>query len=475
LQDKYADDMDRLHLWWQKPDRINNWNFSEWLGALLEDQLVLDAIAIYPHMTLGGGLHSLEILDATTIKPLLDHRGATPQPPFAAYQQILWGFPRGEMAQTPPEQVDAEFVSAIYGPLKGDEALTDALIYRVRNRRSRGPYGFSNVEQALADVDLWLRRFEWLRAEYQSGVTPEMIVQVEANMTPEQLRQYEAVFNDDLAGRTQERHRARFLPAGFHPSYPQIMDAKFSSDLDLHLIRLICSAFDVMPTSLGFTPNHGMGGMGGMGHQKSEQDTQLYRATKPTAQWITDLINEVCCHYLGMPPEVTFQFHGLDEDDEQKEATLLTQYVQNGLQTLNEGRDQRNLPRYDFPEANQPMVVTPTGPVWLNSDTQPIGLPGNLPSAPQNHESQRSKPPRDEQVADAPEQHTQVGTQRKKAEQKAFMSVVRAYARAGGERPWQEFLFKAHPPEVAMAANQLAAAGEVDAVKELFEIAEEAA
>lgn len=378
LTDKYADDTERLHNFWVRPDRINQWSFSEWLSALIEDQLVLDAISIYPHMALGGDLHSLEILDSTTIKPLLDWRGATPQPPFPAYQQILWGFPRGEMTQS--ERPDAEFVSAVYGRATSEAAPSDALVYKVRNRRTRGPYGFSNVEQALTDVDMWLRRFDWLKAEYTSGVTPEMIIKVDANMTPEQLRQYEAVFNDDLSGNSHERHRARFLPAGFDPQVPNQMDAKFSSDFDLHIIRLICAAFDVLPTSLGFTPNHGMGGMGGQSHQKGERDTQLYRGVKPLAMWVTDIINEICMSYLDMPVEVTFRFHDLDPDDEKAEADLLKEYVQSGLLTLNEGRDQRRMPRYTFEEANKPMVVTPTGPVWLDVTAQPTSVPGNLPN-----------------------------------------------------------------------------------------------
>lgn len=381
LTDKYADQTEALQQFWMKPDRINHWTFSEWLAALLEDQLVLDAISVYPHLKMNGELHSLELLDSTTIKPLLDFRGATPQPPFPAYQQILFGFPRGEFTQSMSEHVDAEFISAVYGPEEdSDIKPSDALIYKVRNRRSRSPYGFSCVEQALTDVDLWLRRYDWLRSEYKAGVTPEMIVKVDANMTPEQLRQYEAVFNDDLSGNNQERHRARFLPSGFEPSFPHQMDSKFSNDFDLHLIRLICAAFDVLPTSLGFTPNHGMGGMGGQGHQQAEQDTQLYRATKPTAMWITDLINEISTNYLKMPMEVTFQFHGLDPDDEQKDADLLKSYVQSGLQTINEARDQQHLPRYNFPEADQPMIVTPTGPVWLNVAVQPTAVPGNLPN-----------------------------------------------------------------------------------------------
>jgi hypothetical protein len=316
-----------------------------------------------------------------------------------------------------------------------------------------------------------------LKAEYTAGVTPEMIVQVDASMTPEQMREWEAIFNDDLSGRTAERHRARFLPAGFHPSYPTLMDSKFSSDLDLHLIRLICAAFDVMPTSLGFTPNHGMGGMGGQGHQKAEQDTMLMRATRPTAQWLTDIVNEISTYYLGMPPEITFQFHGIDPEDEQKEATLLTGYVQAGLQTLNEGRDQLNLPRFKFPEADAPMVVTPTGPVWLDTETQPIGLPGNLPSAPQNHEPARQQQTtptqsRDEQVGDTPDQHTNVRTRPKRAEQKLEQKAFLAFLTKRDNKAWRDFAFKAHDADVAEAANRLGAAGDVDAVKALFELAD---
>jgi len=474
LQDKYADDIDRLHSWWLKPDRINNWTFSEWLTALMEDQLTLDAVSIYPHLQMNGDLHSLELLDSTTIKPLLDHRGATPQPPLAAFQQILWGFPRGEFSQSAIEDVDAEFISAIYGKINGLEAKTDGLIYKVRNRRTRGPYGFSNVEQALIDVDLWLKRFDWLRSEYTAGVTPEMIVQVDASMTPEQLRQYEAVFNDELSGRTADRHRARFLPAGFEASYPRMMDSKFNSDFDLHLIRLICAAFDVMPTSLGFTPNHGMGGMGGQSMQQGESDTQKQRGTKPTATWVTDLINEVCLHYLDMPEELTFAFLGLDDDDEDKEATLLTTYVGAGLQTLNEGRDQLNLPRYDFPEANQPYLATPTGPAWLNVDVQPVGIPGNLPSAAVNQQQAAIKPgdpasrpelpvakkpaKRDESVQAAPDVA-------RRGEQKAFLTFA---ANRAGNKTWRDFQFKILADDTAEAANRLAAAGDLAAVKALF-------
>lgn len=479
LQDKYSDQIDKLHQWWAKPDKINGWNFAEWLGALMEDQLVLDAVALYPHLQMNGDLHSLELLDSTTIKPLLDYRGATPQPPLAAYQQILWGFPRGDYAASPIEEVDAHFISAVYGRVEGIHANTDTLIYKVRNRRSRGPYGFSNVEQALVDVDLWLKRFDWLRSEYTAGVAPEMLVSVDTSMTPEQLREYESVFNDELTGQNAERHRARFLPAGFAATYPQSHDSKFSSDFDLHLIRLICAAFDVMPTSLGFVPNSNSG-MAGSSVQEGEQETQLTRGTKPTASWLTDMINEVSTHYLGMPPEVTFQFHGLDDEDEQREATLLTGYISSALQTLNEGRDQLNLPRYTFPEADEPFLATPTGPAWLNVEVQPVGMPGNLPSAAQNQPGYKNEPteqapnpqatPRPASAPDKP-RPAKPGVAKPKAtvkgEQRAFTAFM---TKRAGTAAWRDFNFEALSPDVGEAANRLAAAGDVDAVKALFEM-----
>lgn len=475
LQDKFSDDMDRLHQWWSKPDRINNWNFSEWLGALLEDQMVIDAIALYPHMKMNGDLHSLELLDAATIKPLLDHRGATPQPPLAAYQQILWGFPRGEFEASPIGEVDAEFVSSVYGSLPGSAAKTDALIYRVKNRRSRSPYGFSCVEQALAVIDLWNRRFDWLRSEYTAGVAPEMLIEVDSTMTPEQLREYQAVFNDDLSGRSAERHRARFLPAGFNATFPDSHDTKYTSDFDLHLVRLVCVAFNVLPTSIGFTPNHGSGAMGGKGLQQGEQDSELKRGTKPTAEWLVDMINDISTTYLGMPPEVTFQFHGIDDDDEQKKDAILIGKLNVGLMTMNEGRDALNMPRFQFPEADEPFINTPTGPAWLNVEVQPVGMPGNLPSAQQNmpgYDASAQRPPAAATPPPAPNVKKPAlkkpsRDESVRAEKKAFTAFMNKRA---GTDSWRDFVFAEVDPDIGKAANRLAAAGDTDAVKALFEM-----
>lgn len=463
MVEQNADVITTLQDFWARPDRINGWAFADWLNALLEDHLVLDAVGIYPHLTMAGRLHSFELLDGATLKPLLDYRGAVPQPPHPAFQQILHGFPRGEFTASPPGQVDNEFVSAVYGrpDMVGSEP-TDTLVYRVRNRRTHSPYGLGCTEQALIDTDLWMKRQSWLRAEYDDGVTPEVLMKLDTALTPDQLRAYEKVFNDDLAGRTRERHRAKFLPAGFDPAFPPSMDSKFSPDMDLHLIRLICADFDVMPSQLGFVP---MTGLGGAGHQQGEKETSDRRGTNPTAAWITDLINDVSHAWLGMPPEVTFRFTGLDQDDEDARAARTITSVQAGLLTLNEGRDELNVPRYQFPDADQPFILGGS-PTYVDAQVRQehadmLGVP-DRPDSPTGDDEDEGGPG-GQPPTPGPVQDTRGAARR--AEAKAFMAFA---GRRAGTGRWRDFRFTAHDPAEAEAANRLAELGDLDAVKALL-------
>lgn len=95
-RDKFSDEIYRLRKFWENPDRANGLTFIDWMMMSLEEILVLDAWAIWPQKTVGGDLYGFQILDGSTIKPMLDERGMRPMPPQAAYQQILYGFPRVE-------------------------------------------------------------------------------------------------------------------------------------------------------------------------------------------------------------------------------------------------------------------------------------------------------------------------------------------------------------------------------------------
>lgn len=449
-RDKYLNQINQLTEFWQTPDRLNGYEWADWVGGFLEEHFVLDAVAVYPHPTLGGDLHSLEILDGATIKPLLDHRGARPSPPAPAYQQILWGFPRGEF------QASAE---------PDDEYAADQLAYIVRNRRTFTPYGMSVVEQSLPAAALWLERQQWLRSEYTDGVTATAYLTMKEGQgeewTPDQRRMWEESINDTVAGNTARRHRLRLLIPGMDVVETGQIDEKYKQEYDEFLIKRVGSNFGVQPTQLGVIPRTGIGGRG---QQQGEQEEAETTSQKPLMEWLTDQVNSLSRAYLGAPSAITLRFDGGDSDeDELQQANTAHVLVSFGGKTLNDFRNDQGLTPFPIPEADEPMVITPTGPVFLTGtlDKQlnppppppsPFGHPGGQEPPPAT-EGDEPKPPASQQAeADASKKQAQ---QAQTDEAKKFLTFV---ANRQG-KPWRDFTFEHIPAVTAAELNALGRAG----------------
>jgi hypothetical protein len=361
-------EIQRIKDFWLMPDRVNGLNTSAWVSVLLEEVLVLDAPAIYPQMNVAGGMHSLIVLDGSTIKPLLDEYGNRPQPPYPAFQQILYGFPRGEFtASTDPN----------------GQFTVDDLVYSPKWPRTTSPYGVSPVERCLPLADLYMKRQQWLRSEFNDGVTPELFFRTDANFgnNPDLLRGFENVFNDELSGSTERRHRARVLPAGFDPFQPAGYDQKFKSDLDEQVVKDLVGHFGLMPTQIGYTPKTGLGGAG---HDQSESDTSQTVGIQPIILWLVALLNDLSRRFLGMDPDLTIVLSPQAAADEQKQAATWQTRTSTGQSTFNEMRAATGQPLYDFPEADMPLIITPTSVTALNGATMqaPAPSPSNNPTPP---------------------------------------------------------------------------------------------
>lgn len=354
-REKLMPDIVRCKDFWQMPDRVNGLNFSEWVAMAIEEMLVIDALSIYPNKTMNDeNLHSLEILDGATIKPLLDDRGGRPVPPFPAYQQILWGFPRGEF--TASADADGEFSA-------------DDLVYAPRTRRPFTPYGYSAVERALPVIDLYMKRLQWLRTEFTDGVTPDMLIKTDATYggNPEILRAYERVFNDEMSGKTEARRRARIFPQGMDPIITPGLDVKYKPDFDEYLVRQICSHFGVLPTQIGFAPK---GGLGGSGVQEGEAVSAEVIGQRPIIMWMTDLLNQMSYRFLGMPKDLVFTLSSGEQDDETMDAQRREVQLRSGQITLNEIRAESGRPLYTFPEADVPLLASGIAPAVIPSAEQ---------------------------------------------------------------------------------------------------------
>lgn len=450
-REKYTDEITRMRQFWENPDRSNGLTFSDWLMIALEEILVVDAWAIWPQRAVNGDLYGLQILDGTTIKPLLDDRGMRPMPPTAAFQQILYGFPRAEFtANDDDPKADGEFTS-------------DDLQYLVRNRRTTSVYGFSPTERALPLADIYLRRQQWIRAEYTDGVLPELMFTTDENWgtNPDLLRAYENIFNDDLAGQTQQRKRLRLLPAGMTPVQFEAYGEKFKDTLDDYLITSICGHYGVQPAEIGFSPK---GGLGGAGFEEGRAESAEAIGTQPLVNWISKMLTNISYTYLGMPRELEFKLMTSKRLDNESNARKSQIEVTSGGKTINERRSELGLPLLDTPQADMPILqaggstflFSPDGIIDAATAAGAPALegPNATPVKPVTQIGQKPK----EEPGVKEEEEIDNET---KSEVKAFMKWANKGKRA------RLFEFKALDPIVGDALNRCAYEGDLESARAL--------
>jgi hypothetical protein len=457
-REEFNDEIDRVRTFWENPDKANGLTFTDWLMIALEEILVIDAWAVWPQRTVGGDLYGLQILDGSTIKPLLDDRGMRPMAPDAAYQQILYGFPRSEFsANNDDPKADGEFSS-------------DDLAYMVRNRRSISVYGMSPTERALPLADIYLRRQQWLRAEYTEGVTPELMFESneEWGTNPDQLLAYENILNDDLSGQTAQRKRARLLPYGIKPMQMDGYGEKFKDTLDLYLIQSICGHYGVQPTEIGYDAK---GGLGGAGYEAGKAGNAEALGAQPLVLWLNKMISQLSYAYLGMPRELEFKLMTSKRNDDESNARKSQIEVTSAGKTINERRSELGLPLLDTPQADMPILVAGAGMYLFSPDG--IIDAASVTSAPTLDEegqvteqdpttpnTENAKP----QLEATPKKEIEVeeDVDKKTADEvKAFMKWVSKGKRA------RLFEFKSLDPIVGDALNRCAFDGDLETARAL--------
>lgn len=461
LGKRLGPDIARCTQFWEEPNPREGESFADWISKLLEEHLVLDAIAIYPRRTYGDDLYALEIIDGSTIKVLRDNTGGRPQPPQPAFQQLLWGFPRGEFVADTDDQGNI---------LNGYRS--DHLIYKRRNVRTFTQYGYSAVEQALEDIDVWLRRRKWIRDEYTEGTVPTGLIRNDGTTgwTAEQILEYERALNDTFSGQTAERHRLRILPPGFALETNQDIAERYKPEYDLYLIKQIASHFDVTIAELGFTEANGLGSSG---WHEGQADVQHRKATLPTLRWLQQLLTTISRKHLDMPSELEFRFLGLEDEDEAAADQVAQNRIVWGRMTLNEDRDRLGLPRYPFPEADMAMVMTTRGVIFLEGASE-FATPGVPLAAGSGNTGEQPAP--DETAADAggdngesdddgeePPESEPAGSGEKPEAVKAELAAFRRWSRKNPNpsRPFEfQTVTKADAPDLVFDTRVVFAGGD---------------
>src|SRR5437588_2489169 len=360
-----------LKFWYQPDLQYPTW--TSWMKALLEDLFVLDAPSLYLHPTrakghgpFGSNLASLDILDGSTIRPLLDTRGGTPKPPNSAYQQYLWGVPRVDLS-TPMLADDEGMTTTLVDEFRGDQ-----LLYLPFTQRSWTPYGFSNLERALIPVATGLRRQIYAMQFYTEGTIPAVYVTPGPDIsTPQQIAQLQRALNN-IAGDQSYKHKVIVLPPGSKIDPQKTIN--LADQFDQVLAAEVTMAFEKTPMDLGITPR--VSAVQSPSETKefsqiNSQNTQK-RGVKPRLEFLKHAIFDYVMQKLWGQTDMEWHWPGMETPEDQSiKVEVWTSLVKNGIASIDQAAVEFGLQPWGLPQTSVPMVQTASGPVPLTANVIP--------------------------------------------------------------------------------------------------------
>ena len=337
-----------LKLFFSRPDKINSWR--SWLRQMLEEVFVTDSLSIYRQKTRGGQPYALELLDGSTIFPLVDDSGRTPLPPDPAYQQILKGVPKANYDTT-------EFLYAPY------------------NKRVFDIYGYSVVEQVINAAQTEIERMKSQLAYFTAGSYPDAYVVGPDGMSPDKVLAWEKRINDMLSGNLAGRRQMPFMVHG--TEVKEIKAPALKDDFDEWLARKICYAFSLPPTAFTKQTNRATA--------ESEQDRALQEGLMPLMQFIKEQIDYIVQVDFGYA-DLEFSWSDTQDVDPSVQATVDSTDIKAGVRSINEVRADRGLPPVQG--GDEPMALGAAG--W-------IPLPGSKLDVQMKAEAQAQQEKQDQQ------------------------------------------------------------------------------
>lgn len=355
--------------------------FRNWLRAVLEDLLVLDAPSIYCERNRGGDLIGLRTLDGATIKRVIDDWGRTPEPLVWTNQPFYWnndlitfanhqehGFkivPGQAIAHQLPigtETPDLAILPPAYQQvLKGLPAVnytTWDLVYRPLNIRPGKAYGYSPVEQIMMTVSTAFRRSIAQLEYFREGNQPDAVFSLPETWTPDQVMRFQDYWDSLFSGNLAARRRMKFIPTGSSNGYQEMKEPPLKNEFDEWLVRIVCFAFSYPPNAFVALSNRSIADQ----HERQAEEEGI----EPLKAWCSDTFNEILDAEFG-DDEIEFAWSEEEEIDPEKQSTILRGWVEDGIMTINQAREKIGEEADPNPAANQLMVKTATGYVNIDS------------------------------------------------------------------------------------------------------------
>ncbi|WP_019059947.1 phage portal protein [Streptomyces prunicolor] len=340
----------------EKPDRQTP--FATWLAKWLYDVLAFDAGCLYRLRNRGGRAIGLRTVDGTTIAPLLDYWGNSPEDPAEAYVQYVNGLPWNWLTRSD-------------------------LIYEPFRPRTSSPYGTAPLESILLNANTDLRFQQYFLQRFTDGNIPRAFASAPEGWTPEQIDQFQVQWDALMLGDQSIQSQIRWMPGGGKIEWSN--EKEFSDAFSLFLMRKTCAAYHIVPSDLGFTEsvNRSSG--------ETQADVQHRVGDLPLISYIQGALSYFLRHDLELPLQFAFDT-GQEQEDRLELAQAWQVYIDTGMASPDEGREKllglpgdphRPTPRFYSTSRLGPVPLLSIQGVAGRIDPETFGPAEDQPALPQ--------------------------------------------------------------------------------------------
>lgn len=315
----------------RKPDGTTP--FLPWQSSFLDDVLRFDAGTLNVGRLRSGAPAALEVVDGTTIIPLIGQRGRRPKAPAPAFTQVIQGLP---------------------GVWLSDQDVW----YQPLRQQSSSMYGLCPMEWLILNANTDLRFQRHFLAYFTEGALPAGFMEAPEDFShPDQIKELQATWDAVMEGDASKKHQIRWVPAG--SSFTAYRDEPFDSAFSEWMLKKTCAGHKVKPTALGFVDdvNRSQGDV--------QQEVQAQIGRGPTVKYLQEVYTWWLQDVNGLPVEFKFE-DGSEKEDALQQAQTDQIYIECGVISSDEPRERLG---YKVDSAN-PMprtMSTRTGLVPLSS------------------------------------------------------------------------------------------------------------
>ena len=344
--------IDRVKKLFTYPNKIDT--FRTLLDKMLEDLLVLDAVALEKTRDSSGEIDGIHFVDASTVRPVFDDHGN---------QDVVLPITNkdGEVNELPVSYVQV-LDSNPYGGRESGEIVAmwprkDIIYFCQHPQGSMGSfgYGLSPLESVVGVVANILNADNFNGTYFEEGAFPPIIIQLKQNMDQRELQAIREYMYNELEGRY---HRPAIIGGDADMDVQNLQsitqrDMQFMEYMKF-MVRLLAAAYGLSGQDVGLVDD--------LNRATSEvqKDLSQEKGYGSILHLLKEVFNnEIIWRDFGYT-DIEFDWVATDTTDQKTLAETIDLRLKNGTLSINEARQLQGDETYgDW--ADYPLILTGTG------------------------------------------------------------------------------------------------------------------